>query len=103
MPLDSIQVDTSKSRKDPWLELPAWVHRERIKVYLPWLERCGQIYVIERQYQSLTVVELVILLLIEGYSVRAIGKSWRADPKRLRRAFRQALDGYAELKPTTAA
>ncbi len=100
MPLDSIQVDTSKSRKDPWLALPAWVQRERIKVYLPWVEKWSRVHVIKRPHQSLTAVELVMLILIEGRSARAIAISWRADQKRLRREFRKALDGYADIKRT---
>ena len=100
MPLDSIQVDTSKSRKDPWLALPAWVQRERVKVYLPWVEKWSRVHVIKRPHQSLNSVALVMLILIEGRSARAIAISWRADQKRLRREFRKALDGYADIKRT---
>ncbi len=100
MPLDSIQVDTSKSRKDPWLSMSGWALNERIKVYMPWVSKWSQIRAINRQHHTLTAVELVMLTLIEGHSVRAIAKSWRADPKRLRREFRRALDGYADIKRT---
>ncbi len=100
VPLDSIQVDTSKRRIDPWLSLPAWVHRERMNVYLPWRQRWSQVHVIRRPHQILSATELVELILIEGWSARAIAKSWRADQKRLRREFRKALDGYADIKRT---
>ena len=100
VPLDSVVVDTSKKRKDPWLHLPAWVQRERVKVYLPWVEKWSRVKVIERPHQSLTAVELAMLILIEGHSARAIAISWRADQKRLRREFRKALDGYADIKRT---
>ena len=100
MPMNSIQVDTSKKSPNPWLNLPAWVSHERMKVYLPWLQRWSNIHVIKRPHQTLSACELVALILVEGHSVNAIGRSWRADPKRLRRRFRQALDGYAEQKRT---
>ncbi len=103
VPLDSVVVDTSKKRKDPWLNLPAWVQRERVKVYLPWVEKWSQIHVIRRPHQTLTAVELAMLILIEGHSARAIAISWRADQKRLRREFRKALDGYADIKSTAKA
>lgn len=100
MPMDSVQVDTSKKPPNPWLTLPGWVHHERMKVYHPWLEKWSKIHVIRRPHQTLSATELVTLILIEGHSVNAIGRSWRADPKRLRRRFRQALDGYAVIKRT---
>ena len=98
MPLDSIQVDTSKWRKDAWLSMPGWALDERINVYVPWLSEWGKVQAIKRPHQTLSATELTMLIVIDGHSVRAIGRSWKADPKRLRRSFRQALDGYAKIK-----
>lgn len=98
MPMDSIQVDATKHRKDPWLSMPDWAINERISVYVPWLAWWGCVQVIERPHQTLNATELTMLIVIDGHSVNAIGRSWRADPKRLRHRFRQALDGYAKIK-----
>lgn len=100
LPLGSIQVDTSRHRKDPWLALPDWVRHERIKVYLPWVERWSKILVIQRPHQTLSAVELVMLIVISGHSVRAIARSWNAGRDQIIRNFRRTLDGYADIKRT---
>lgn len=100
MALDAIRVDTSVRKRDPWLELPDWVAERRVSVYVPWAMENSRVVVArgrERIHEFLSATSLVLSVLVGGHSLRYMGQVWRADRKRLGRAFHRALDGYCSI------
>lgn len=96
--LAAIRVDTSIKNRDPWLNLSPWVAKRRVDVYLPWVHHFGRKRPVrERAGERLGVVYLVLAVLVDHESFRALAKVWHIRERTLSRDFRWALDGYNEI------
>lgn len=96
-PMDVTRVDQSSKVPDPMEKIARYEGEDgtRWKRYLGWTRRQSRVLT-RAGGESLTATDMVLLIIIDRYSFRSVAKAWRADEKRLRREFREALDDYLD-------
>lgn len=90
------RVDACVAVRDPFDAMPADLARKRHRRYLPWVERSRRVVAGAGAdaREPLRLVDLVLSVLIDRASIRALERRHGVASGTLARAFKAALDDY---------